>query len=121
MAVRFACPRIIPGAVQALASAALLALLSHPAAAASEWRYCLAAWEATHSIYVTMPFRADAGLVVLEDAYSAYLDAQGIRHEPVICPRAASEALALAARDEAIAYNRTRGMSSSLAAWRYGG
>lgn len=104
----------------ALASALLPWLVSAPPAmAGSDWRYCLATWEPTRAVYVTMPFPSAASLTTLEGAYSAFLTSRGLQHEPVICPRADTEQQALTARAEAIAYNRVRGLSASLASWRY--
>jgi hypothetical protein len=104
-----------------LASIALSwAVLPAVASAGTEWRYCLATWEASRSVYVTLPFQSDAPLAALESAYSDYLAERSVKHDPPVCPRAESETQALAAREDAIAFNRTRGLSASLASWRYG-
>lgn len=89
------------------------------AAEGTDWRYCMAIWEPTHSTYVTMPFESSASLFELEASYARYLDEQGLRHEPVFCPRSDSEAQANRAREAAIAFNRDRGLSASVASWHY--
>ena len=97
----------------------VLALGAEAASAGAAWRYCLAVSEPERALYVSMPFKSSAPLSTLEKAYDSHLSRLGFRHEPATCPRADTEEAALLAREDAIAFNRTRGISPSVASWRY--
>jgi hypothetical protein len=113
-------PRLqIPLLQAAIFAAAALLCGWSPAHAATDWRYCLAASENGRALYVSSPFPTSATVVQLEKAYASWLDRHAAGHEAPSCPRFQSEQEALLAREDAIAFNRLRGLSPSPAAWRF--
>ena len=89
--------------------------------AATDWRYRLATSEAARAVYVSQPFATTASVAQLEKAFGEYLLRHGLPHDRPICPRSRSEEDALLAREDAIAFNRLRGLSPSAspASWRF--
>ncbi|MFO1146881.1 MAG: hypothetical protein U1E62_00785 [Alsobacter sp.] len=106
--------------VAGLAAGLLAGFAAPPAQAGMEWRYCLAIAEQSRAVYLSEPFQSDASLPVLERAYENFLSRNGYAHEPAICPRGDTRDDLLKAREEAISFNKLRGLSASLASWRYG-
>jgi hypothetical protein len=112
--------RGIAGRVGLVAAGVLAGWGVSPAQAGMEWRYCLAVVEQTRAVYLTEPFQTDASLTVLEQAYEVFLTRRGYAHEPAICPRAETREDLIKAREDAISFNKQRGLTAALAAWRYG-
>lgn len=84
-----------------------------------DWRYCLAVSETARSIYISLPFQANAPVDQLEKAYGEFLVRRGLPHDTPVCPRSRSEQEALMAREDAIAFNRGRGLVPAGLTWRY--
>lgn len=87
--------------------------------AGADWRYCLAVSESGRVLYVSPPFQSSATVVQLEKAYGSWLSRHSVEHESPSCPKSNSEQEALVAREDAIAFNRIRGVSPFPAAWRF--
>jgi hypothetical protein len=110
----------VAGRISVLAAALTAGAAATPAQASMEWRYCLAIAEKSRAVYLSEPFQSDASLAVLERAYESFLARNGYAFEPAICPRGDTRDDLLKARDQAISFNKQRGLSPALAAWRYG-
>jgi hypothetical protein len=108
------------GRLKVMAAGLLAGWIATPAQAGMEWRYCLAIAEQSRAVYLSEPFQTDASLPVLERAYETFLSRNGYAHEPAVCPRGDTRDDLMRAREEAISFNKLRGLSAALAAWRYG-
>ncbi len=98
------------------------ALLTGPARSENDvdWRYCLAASETGRAIYISPAFPTTAPVEQLEKAYGEFLVRRGLPHDTPVCPRSHSEQDALLAREDAIAFNKGRGLLPADFTWRDG-
>ncbi|MFO1150643.1 MAG: hypothetical protein U1E62_19885 [Alsobacter sp.] len=87
------------------------------AAAAQDWRYCVAQDEAARRVFVTPAFETDEPIDALERAFNHYLDAAAGNHHWGICPRAPSREMALDDIEAAARYNRMLGLAREDLGW----
>jgi len=87
-------------------------------AAAVEWRYCLAASDREHKIYMSAPFPAAMSLDAAEFAFDRMLARSRLRHDYVQCPRSDNEQSALLMQRQAIGFNHKVGNDIIHLNWR---
>jgi hypothetical protein len=96
-----------------------LTLLALPrAAAAEEWRYCLAAAPAAHKVYMSGVFQTTGAMEALEAAFGRTLSQSGVEYNSVQCPRAESQAALAAMQQNAIGFNRELGNRAIKMDWK---
>ena len=105
--------------MRALLVLALIVLLPR-AAAAEDWRYCLAPAHAEHKIYISMPFPATMSMDAAESQFGRALTRSGLRYDDVQCPHSDSESGALAMQRHAISMNRELGIQTVDTRWTPG-
>jgi len=105
--------------MRALFVLALIVLLPR-AAAAEDWRYCLAPAHAEHKIYISMPFPATMSMDAAESQFGRALTRSGLRYDEVLCPQSDSESGALAMQRHAISMNRELGIQTVDTRWTPG-
>ncbi len=88
------------------------------AAAAEEWRYCLAPAQASHKVYLSDPFPTNAPMESLEAAFGRSLNQIGAGYDSIQCPRADSQTALSAMQQAAIGFNRDRGNKAVKLDWR---
>lgn len=90
------------------AVAVLLIAAASPAQAA-DWQYCLAASQVGQTVFISLPFRSRGDPRDADAAFAAVLDARGLPHDNVQCPRADDERVIVAMRQYAVQVNHRNG------------
>jgi hypothetical protein len=92
-------------------------LVSGGTVQAAEWRYCLSVNSAEKKVYVTQPFASDETTVALAEAFDDALSRSAIAHGGCQCPRSEAEKIARQNRQDAIGYNRQKGIEPVAITW----
>src|ERR1700722_9985383 len=88
------------------------------AAAAADWRFCIAPASAEHKIYMTAPFLAATPMETMENGFHLVLDHAGRRHDSVQCPTGPNEQAVRAMRQHADDFNRQMGNDVVPVDWK---
>lgn len=100
-----------------LGAGVLLGAIQCHAAAAAEWRYCLAPSPAQHTVYMSSPFATDESMEAVEAAFGRALDRAALPHDSVQCPRGNAQSIA-AMKQQAVQYNQASGNKVVPLNWR---
>ena len=87
-------------------------------ALAVEWRYCLAASDAEHKVYMSAPFPTSVSLDDAQSAFDRMLTQSRLRHDYVQCPRSDDEQSVLVMQQQAISFNHKAGNEITHLNWR---
>jgi hypothetical protein len=99
-------------------AAGLVLLIVPGAAAAEDWRYCLAAVPAEHKVYISGMFQTGAPIETIQTAFGRTLTQLGVEYGGVQCPRADSQASLSAMQQTAIGFNRDVGNRAIKLDWK---
>ncbi|MBB5045809.1 hypothetical protein HNR60_000544 [Rhodopseudomonas rhenobacensis] len=99
-----------------LLTAVWLAAAAGPASAA-DWRYCLAASDADHKVYVSAPFFTSDDWLRAETAFRDLLKRSHLENYTVQCPRSDDESSLLAMQRHAINFNSQYGNRTTVLDW----
>jgi hypothetical protein len=88
------------------------------AAAAAEWRFCIAPANPERKIYMTAPFLTATPMEAMENGFHQVLDRSGRRHDSVQCPTGPNEQVVRAMRQHADDFNRQMGNEVVPVDWR---
>jgi hypothetical protein len=98
---------------------ACLTLMALPsAAAAEEWRYCLATAQAAHKVYLSSLFQTSTAMETIQVAFARSLAELGLEYDGVQCPRADSQASLSAMQQTAVGFNRDMGNRAVKLDWK---
>ena len=98
--------------------AGLVLLMAPGAAAADDWRYCLAAAPAEHKVYMSGTFQSSAPIETVQTAFGRTLSQLGVEYGSVQCPRADSQATLSAMQQTAVGFNREMGNKPVRLDWK---
>lgn len=88
------------------------------AAAAAEWRFCIAPANAERKIYITAPFLAATPMEAMEHGFDQALVRSNRRHDSVQCPTGPDEPTVRAMRQHADDFNRQMGNEVVPVDWK---
>ena len=78
-------------------------------ASAADWQYCLSPSSASHKVYMSNAFPARGVPYDADDVFEHILNAAGLRHDVVQCPRADDQPSIVAMQQYATVFNREIG------------
>ena len=84
---------------------------------ATEWRYCLAASEEEHKVYLSGTFVTNADAWSTDSAFEKVLMHDGLRYDAIQCPRADDENAIMTMLQGAVAYNKKIGRKIIYKRW----
>ena len=85
---------------------------------AVEWRYCLAASDSEHKIYMSAPFPTSLSSDDAQSGFDRMLIQSRLRHDYVQCPRSDDEQSAWVMQQQAISFNHKLGNEITHLNWR---
>lgn len=99
-------------------AAGLVLLMAPGAAAAEDWRYCLAAVPTEHKVYISGVFQTSMPIETIQTAFGRTLNQLGLEYGAVQCPRADSQSALSAMQQTAIGFNREMGSRAVKLDWK---
>jgi hypothetical protein len=91
--------------------------LAARAAHAADWRYCLAASPARHTVYISAPFSDNGSMETVESEFAGVLDHASVAHDSVQCPLGNAQSI-LSMKAQATQYNQASGNKIVQLNWR---